>query len=95
MGTAATVEMSRDVEISRRTILAALTVDSETLDQSANDHDNGTTKDRPAAAETVIDDTNERQGEDGAEGVRGGDDALELGGQSPFRGVREICQTQH
>ena len=58
----------------------------EALDEGADDHDDGSAKDGPAATELVIDDGDKRQRENGAEGVGSGDDALE-----GALGISKVC----
>lgn len=49
----------------------------EPLDESADDHDDGSAEDGPPAAETVIDIGDQGQRENGTERVGRGNDALE------------------
>lgn len=55
-----------------------LTVLSKALDDSAADHDAGSDEDSPSPAEAVVDEWNEGQAADSAEGVRCGNEALHL-----------------
>lgn len=49
----------------------------EPLDEGANDHDHAAAKDGPSPSELVVDDGDERKGQDGAKRVGGGDNALQ------------------
>ena len=58
-------------------MMETLTAVGKALQERSYYHDNGTKHDAPASTEAIVDQGNKRKSTYGAEGIAGGDDALE------------------
>lgn len=81
-----TSPLTRGLTGNLRVMGSVLTVLRETLDGHSDDHDHGTTRDRPSSSEYIIDNWNKSQRENGSKRICNSDETF----QGTLR-VIEVC----